>query len=302
MSEMWIRVLQGKKQYKSQSKLEHLWSEPGYLKGPHVEGTGSKIWSAGNLRARKDFHLRWKNVMCLPMFWPRWTVLRCCWTGARSALGIHKRLGTCFFEMWPFLFFFFFLLCDFFHWVFISEMIRTGERSWGLLNLQRGWWVPVPIPRGGLLASQQQWAQVLTLVSFCSQHALPVPPAHGNVSLQKGHCNKVFQDPEWPLQGRAHVLPSCQLNGCSCYWCGPTKLTRALFLAAEFFQSNTSTFSMCCKVRCRKETHFLTSDLLNILSFFCICCRVLVYVAAKVKGKLSYKSVWPKAQHTGPAF
>lgn len=86
---------------------------------------------------------------------------------------------------------------------------------------------------------------------FCSQHALPVHSAHGNVSLQKRHCNKVFQDPEWPLQGRACVLLSCQLDGCSSYWCwlNSPYLTRVLFLTAEFFQSNTSTFSMCCKVR-----------------------------------------------------
>lgn len=33
-------------------------------------------------------------------------------------------------------------------------------------------------------------------VCFCSQHALPVPSEHGNVSWQKRECSKVFQDSE----------------------------------------------------------------------------------------------------------
>lgn len=42
---MGIRVLQGKKtpKYKNQNELECLKMEPGYYKGPHVEGMGSKI-------------------------------------------------------------------------------------------------------------------------------------------------------------------------------------------------------------------------------------------------------------------
>lgn len=69
-------------------------------KGPHVEGTGFKIWSAGNLRAHKGFHLRWKNVIWLLMFelcnWScSWTWMRHFWMGAYSAFGTSESLGTC---------------------------------------------------------------------------------------------------------------------------------------------------------------------------------------------------------------
>lgn len=153
-------------------------------------------------------------------------------------------------QIWPFLFLFFFPCNFFFH----SLVLRWAEGGEILSFLDFAVWLMCAcICPTRLMTAEQAAAGVNTdaWVCFCSQHALPVHSAHGNVSLQKRHCNKVFQDPEWPLQGRARVLLSCQLDGCGSYWCrlNSPNLTRVLFLAAEFFQSNTSTFSVCCKVR-----------------------------------------------------
>jgi len=163
-----------------------------------------------------------------------------------------KRLGTCLYKRpdmaLPALFFFSLVMFSqslFLRWAEGEEVLSFPDFA-----VQLGCACLCPTR---LMAAWQAAASVSTdaWVCFCSQHALPVHSAHGNVSLQKRHCNEVFQDPEWPLQGTVCVLLSCQLDGCSSYCCqlNSPNLTRVLFLAAEFFQSNTSTFSMRCKVR-----------------------------------------------------
>lgn len=120
--------------------------------------------------------------------------------------------------------------CDFFHKVFFYHG-QKEDRFWAFLTFQQSWGVPASIPQGwwGLGTNTDPW------MCFRSQHALPVHFAHGNVWVQKRHCNEVFQTPEWPLQGRAQVSLSCQLDGCGSYWCqlNSPKLTELLFLAAE---------------------------------------------------------------------
>lgn len=161
----------------------------------------------------------------------------CCWLRAHSAPGIQKGCAAVSLKHSP---------SSFSQNLTLLKLSRRGDPELGLAERLMGagtylvWSFACTVAPG---TGADSW------LSFHSQHALPVPPAHGNVSLQKGHCNKVFQDPEWPLQGRAFVLPCCQLRGYSWFWYWQRKLTGALFLAAEFFQSNTGTFSMCCKVR-----------------------------------------------------
>lgn len=181
-----------------------------------------------------------------------WTWLRHFWVGAYPVCGTYENLGTCLYKR-PDLALprsFFFSPCDFFSTEFFLRW--TEEEILSFLDFAVQLMCACLHPTRLMTAEQAAVsANTDAWVCFCSQHALPVHSAHGNVSLQKRHCNKVFQDPEWPLQGRAHVLLSYRLDGCGSYWCwlNSTNLTRVLFLAAEFFQSNTSTFSMCCKVR-----------------------------------------------------
>lgn len=104
-------------------------------------------------------------------------------------------------------------------WFFFHKVVfhhdQKEEKFWAFLTFQWSWGVPPSIPQGWWGLGTNTDPQVC----FCPQHALPVHSAHGNVWLQKGHCNEVFQTPEWPLQGRAQVSLSCQLDGCSSYWC-----------------------------------------------------------------------------------
>lgn len=92
-----------KEQKKNQNELKHLSSKLGDHKGPHIEGTDFKIWSPGNLRAHKGFHLRLKNVIWLSMFerckWNcSWTWMRHFWMGTYSAFGTFESLGTCLYK------------------------------------------------------------------------------------------------------------------------------------------------------------------------------------------------------------